>query len=38
MKAIDFLFTAFTYAMGIGAFVAITIGFINVALGNVISF
>jgi hypothetical protein len=38
MKAIDFIFTTFTYAMGIVAFLGITIGFINVAMGNVISF
>ncbi len=38
MKTIDFIFTAFTYAMGVGAFVAIIFGFVNVALGNVISF
>jgi hypothetical protein len=38
MKAIDFIFTAFTYGIGIVAFLGITIGFVNVALGNVISF
>lgn len=38
MKVADFFFTAFTYAMGVGAFVAIVFGFVNVILGNVISF
>ena len=38
MKVIDFLFTTLTYVMGACAFVGIAIGFINVALGNVILF